>query len=37
MKKKMIKNRTAQLIFQAFYCALALVMIPGSVGFYDMK
>ena len=31
------RNRTAQLIFQSFYCALALVAVVGSVGFYDMK
>ena len=32
-----MKNRTAQLIWQSFYCTLALVAIIGSVGFYDMK
>ena len=32
-----MKNRTAQLIFQSVYCALALVGMIGSVGFYDMK
>jgi len=31
------KNRNAQLIFQSFYVALALVACVGSVGFYDMK
>ena len=35
--KKLAKNRTAQLIFQSCYCALALVACVGSVGFYDMK
>lgn len=33
----MSKSRTAQLIFESVYCALALVAVPGSVGFYDMK
>ena len=32
-----MKNRTAQLIFQSIYAALALVACVGSVGFYDMK
>lgn len=32
-----MRSRTAQLIFQTFYCALALTAIIGSVGFYDMK
>ena len=32
-----MKNRTAQLIWQTFYCALALVAIIGSVGFYEMR
>ena len=31
------KNKTAQLIFQSIYVALALVACVGSVGFYDMK
>ena len=31
------KNKSAQLIFQSFYVALALVACVGSVGFYDMK
>ncbi len=31
------KNRTAQLIFQSVYVALAAVACVGSVGFYDMK
>lgn len=33
----MVKNRTAQLIFQSFFCALALVGLVGSVGYFDMK
>ena len=32
-----MKNRTAQLIWQTCYCALALVAILGSVGYYEMK
>ena len=32
-----MKNRTAQLIFQSIYVAMALVACVGSVGFYDMK
>ena len=32
-----MKSRTAQLIFQSVYAALALVACVGSVGFYDMK
>ena len=32
-----MKSRTAQLIFQSMYAALALVACVGSVGFYDMK
>ncbi len=35
--KRIGKNRDAQLIFQTFYVALALVACVGSVGFYDMK
>lgn len=31
------RSRTAQLIFQSVYCALALVAIVGSVGTYDRK
>ena len=31
----MIKNRTAQLIFQSFYCALGLVGIFASFGIFD--
>ena len=33
----MIRNRTAQLIYQAFYCAFALVASVGSVGFFKME
>ena len=32
-----MKSRTAQLVFQSIYVALALVACVGSVGFYDMK
>lgn len=32
-----MKSRTAQLIFQSVYTALALVAIAGSVGFYEMR
>ena len=31
----MIKNRTAQLIFQSFYCAFGLVGIVASFGIFD--
>ena len=31
----MIKNRTAQLIFQSFYCAIGLVGIVASFGIFD--
>ncbi len=31
-----MKSRTNQLIFQAFYCAFALVGFVASVGFFDM-
>ena len=31
----MIKNRTAQLIFQSFFCALGLVGIIASFGIFD--
>ena len=31
----MIKNRTAQLIFQSFFCALGLIGIVGSLGIFD--
>lgn len=31
-----MKNRTVQLIFQSFYCALAVVAAVASVGFFDM-
>ena len=36
-KKSIGQSRTAQLIFQSFYCALALVACAGSVGLYQMK
>ena len=32
-----MKSRTAQLVFQSVFCALALVASIGSTGFYDMK
>ena len=35
--KELGKSRNAQLIFQSFYVALALIACVGSVGFYDMK
>ena len=31
----MIKNRTTQLIFQSFYCAIALIGIVASLGIFD--
>ena len=31
----MIKNRTAQLIFQSFFCAFGLIGIVGSLGIFD--
>ena len=31
----MIKNRTAQLIFQSFYCALGFIGIVASLGVFD--
>lgn len=31
----MIKNRTAQLIFQSFYCAIGLIGIVASFGIFD--
>ena len=31
----MIKNRTAQLIFQSFFCAIGLVGIVASLGIFD--
>ena len=37
MKMGIGKNRTAQLIFQSAYTALALVACVGSVGFFDKK
>ncbi len=35
--KRITKSRSAQMILQSFYCALALVAFFGSVGLYDMK
>ena len=35
--KSISKSRTAQLIFQSVYVALAVIACVGSVGFYDMK
>ena len=31
----MIKNRTAQLIFQSFFCAIGLIGIVASLGVFD--
>ena len=31
----MIKNRTAQLIFQSFFCAIGLIGIVASLGIFD--
>lgn len=31
----MIKNRTTQLIYQSFYCAIALIGIVASLGIFD--
>ena len=31
----MIKNRTAQLIYQSFYCAIGLIGIIASLGIFD--
>ena len=31
----MIKNRTAQLIFQSFFCAIGLIGIFASIGIFD--
>ena len=31
----MIKNRTAQLIFQSFFCAFGLIGIFASFGIFD--
>jgi len=33
----MIKNRTAQLIFQSVFCAFGLIGIMASVGFFNMQ
>ncbi len=35
--KSISKSRTAQLIFQSVYVALAVIACVGSVGFYDMN
>ena len=32
----MIKNRTAQLIFQSAFCAIGIIGIIASFGFFDM-
>ena len=34
-RKNMIKNRTAQLIFQTVYCTLGLIGIIASLGIFD--
>ena len=31
--KTISKSRDAQIVFQSFYCALALIAVVGSVGF----
>lgn len=31
----MIKNRTTQLIFQSFYCAIGLIGAVASLGIFD--
>jgi hypothetical protein len=31
----MIKNRTTQLIFQSFFCAIGLIGIVASLGIFD--
>lgn len=31
----MVKNRTAQLIFQSFFCAIGLIGIVASLGIFD--
>ena len=31
----MIKNRTAQIIFQSFYCAIGFIGIIASLGIFD--
>ncbi len=33
----MIKNRTAQIVFQSIYCTLALVAFVGSLGLFEAK
>lgn len=34
---KISKSRDAQIVFQSFYCALALIACVGSVGFFNMQ
>jgi hypothetical protein len=34
--KTISKSRDAQIVFQSFYCALALIAVVGSVGFFNM-
>ena len=31
----MFKNRTAQLIFQSFFCAIGLIAIVASIGVFE--
>ena len=33
----MTKSRTAQLVYQSFYCAFGLIGIAGSIGLFDYK
>lgn len=33
----MFQNRTAQLIYQSFFCAFGLIGIAASLGFFDME
>lgn len=33
----MIQNRTAQLIFQSFFCGIGLIGVLGSVGLFEMN
>lgn len=35
--RKMMKNRTFQLIYQSMFCAFALVALIGSVGLYNYR
>ena len=34
---KISKSRDAQIVFQSFYCALAVIACVGSVGFFNMQ